>query len=140
VSNRVLGNRMLQALGQLSSTRWVQCAGKIRAAHAGVVDGGAGIECHDARQRSDHQTPGKLIDVAWFNAGLRIFDISDARMPREVGYFMPPERPDLQAQSGVHASPIDWSEELAVDSRGNIFMNDDKWGLFMLRYTGEQPK
>jgi hypothetical protein len=86
------------------------------------------------------QKPGKLIDVAWFNAGLRIFDISNARMPREVGYFMPPERPDLAAQSGAHASKINWSEEIAVDARGNIFMNDDKWGLFVLRYTGVEPK
>jgi hypothetical protein len=86
------------------------------------------------------QKPGKLIDVAWFNAGLRIFDISDPRLPKEVGYFMPPERPGLPEQSGAHASPINWSEELAVDARGNIYMNDDKWGLFILRYTGKEPK
>jgi hypothetical protein len=86
------------------------------------------------------QKPGKLIDVAWFNAGLRIFDISNPRLPKEVGYFMPPERPGLAEQSGAHASPIDWSEEIAVDARGNIFMNDDKWGLFVLRYTGKEPK
>ena len=41
---------------------------------------------------------------------------------------MPPERPDLPEQSGFHASKVDWSEEVAVDARGNIFMNDDKWG------------
>jgi hypothetical protein len=86
------------------------------------------------------QQPGNLMDVAWFNAGLRIFDISDARLPKEVGYFMPPERPGLPSQTGAHASDIDWSEELAVDSRGYIYMNDDKWGLFVLRYTGKDPK
>jgi hypothetical protein len=86
------------------------------------------------------EQPGKLIDVAWFNAGLRIFDISDPRLPKEVGYFMPPERSNMPSQSGAHASDINWSEELAVDARGNIFMNDDKWGLFVLRYTGEAPK
>jgi hypothetical protein len=86
------------------------------------------------------QQPGKLLDVAWFNAGLRIFDVSDPRLPKEVGYFMPPERPDLPSQSGAHASPINWSEEVAVDARGNIYLHDDKWGLFVLRYTGEEPK
>jgi hypothetical protein len=86
------------------------------------------------------QKPGKLIEVAWFNAGLRIFDISNPRLPREAGYFMPPERPGLAAQSGAHASEVNWSEEIAVDARGNIFMNDDKWGLFVLRYTGAEPK
>lgn len=86
------------------------------------------------------QKPGKLMTVAWFNAGVRVFDISDPRLPREVGYFIPPERPDAPQQSGAHASPVDWSEEIAVDARGNIFMNDDKCGLFVLRYTGPEPK
>jgi hypothetical protein len=30
-----------------------------------------------------------------------------------------------------------WSEEVAVDTRGNIYLNDDKWGTFVLRYTGK---
>jgi hypothetical protein len=81
------------------------------------------------------QQPGNLIYVAWFNAGLRIYDISDARQPVEVGFFLPPERPGLKGQSGAHASPVNWSEELAVDARGNIYMNDDKWGTFVLHYT-----
>ena len=46
----------------------------------------------------------------------------------------------MPAQSGAHASEIDWSEEIAVDARGNIYMNDDKWGFFVLRYTGEAPQ
>ncbi len=46
----------------------------------------------------------------------------------------------LPSQTGAHASDVDWSEELAVDSRGYIYMNDDKWGLFVLRYTGKEPK
>jgi hypothetical protein len=86
------------------------------------------------------QHQGNLMTVAWFNAGVRIFDISNPRLPKEVGYFMPPERPDAPEQSGAHASKVDWSEEIAVDARGYIYMNDDKWGLFILRYTGEEPK
>jgi hypothetical protein len=86
------------------------------------------------------QHQGSLMTVAWFNAGVRIFDISNPRLPKEVGYFMPPERPDAPEQSGAHASKVDWSEEIAVDARGYIYMNDDKWGLFILRYTGEEPK
>ncbi|HVA14606.1 MAG TPA: hypothetical protein VNF99_15270 [Stellaceae bacterium] len=86
------------------------------------------------------QHPGNIMEVAWFNAGLRVFDISDPRLPTEIGYFIPPERPNLPGgQSGPHASPINWSEEIAVDARGNIFMNDDKWGLWIMRYTGKQP-
>jgi hypothetical protein len=85
------------------------------------------------------QKPGNLMYVAWFNAGLRVFDISDARLPTETGYFIPPERPGLPNKGGAHGSPVNWSEEVAVDARGNIYMNDDKWGLWVLRYTGRQP-
>jgi hypothetical protein len=81
-----------------------------------------------------------LIYVAWFNAGLRVFDISDARLVKEVGYYIPPERPGLPEQSGAHASPINWSEEVAVDARGNVYLNEDKWGTFVLRFTGKEPK
>jgi hypothetical protein len=82
------------------------------------------------------QQPGNLMYIAWFNAGLRVFDISDPRQPTEVGFFLPPERPNLPLQAGNHASPVDWSEEIAVDARGNIYMNDDKWGTFVLRFDG----
>ena len=29
---------------------------------------------------------------------------------------------------------------VAVDARGNIYLNDDKWGTFVLRYTGKVPE
>jgi hypothetical protein len=87
------------------------------------------------------EQPGNLMYIAWFNAGLRVFDIGDPRLPTETGYFMPPERPGLPEQAGNHASPINWSEEVAVDTRGYIYLNDDKWGTFILKYTGKgQPK
>jgi hypothetical protein len=86
------------------------------------------------------QKVGNLMYVAWFNAGLRVFDISDPRLVREVGYYIPPERQGLPEQSGAHASPINWSEEVAVDARGNVYLNDDKWGTFVLRFTGKEPK
>ena len=43
--------------------------------------------------------------ITWFNAGLRVFDISRPSLPTEVGYFMPPERAGLPEQSGPHNSP-----------------------------------
>jgi len=89
----------------------------------------------------DVERPGNLIYAAYFNAGLRIFDISNPRTPTEVAFFMPPEREGLPEHGGAHGSPVNWTEEVLVDTRGNIYICDDKWGVFVLRYTGKgQPK
>jgi hypothetical protein len=109
------------------------------ASYKNFCDKGGRFGPHNTSQEIHNpaiQQPGNLIYIAWFNAGLRVFDISDARLPREVGYFMPPERPDVPGTKSP-TSDVNTSQELAVDSRGNIFMNDDKWGMFVLRYTGK---
>ena len=87
------------------------------------------------------EKPGNLIYAAYFNAGLRVFNIENPRTPTEVAYFMPPEREGLPDHGGAHGSPVNWTEEVLVDTRGNIYICDDKWGIFVLRYTGKgQPK
>ncbi|HXQ53927.1 MAG TPA: hypothetical protein VN802_22735 [Stellaceae bacterium] len=87
----------------------------------------------------DIQKYGNLMYIAYFNAGLRVFDISDPQLVTETGWFMPPERPDAPPTAGNHASPIEWTEDVAVDARGNIYISEDKWGIFVLRYKGPVP-
>jgi hypothetical protein len=84
----------------------------------------------------DVAKPGNIMYVTYFNAGLRAFDISDPHLPTEVGWFIPPERPGAPVHTGPHASPINWTEDVLVDTRGNIYITDDKWGVWILRYTG----
>jgi LVIVD repeat len=48
----------------------------------------------------DVQKPGNMIYIAYFNAGLRAFDISDPHLPTEMSWFIPPERPDAPKFSG----------------------------------------
>ncbi len=38
----------------------------------------------------DVEKQANLVYLTYFNAGLRIFDIEDPRMPKEVGWFIPP--------------------------------------------------
>jgi hypothetical protein len=107
-------------------------------------DKGGRFGPHNTNQQihlPDVEKPGNLIYIAYFNAGLRVFDISNPRLPTETGWFLPPERPDLPDHEGsMHSSPVNWTEEVLVDTRGNIFIADNKWGVFVLRYKGEgQP-
>ncbi|HET9149821.1 MAG TPA: hypothetical protein VFO61_05000 [Alphaproteobacteria bacterium] len=79
-----------------------------------------------------HRTTNVLY-IAWFNAGLRSWDISDPYQPTNIGYFIPPENPHAKKHGGPHESPTNWTEDVTQDTRGYIYADDDKWGLWILR-------
>jgi hypothetical protein len=83
----------------------------------------------------DVAQPGDLIHLAYFNAGVRVYDISDPRLPAEVGWFLPgdPAEPK-RSQSGM--LPISITQEVLIDTRGNIFAVDSS-GVYVLRNSGE---
>ena len=75
-----------------------------------------------------------LCFLTYFNAGLRIFDISDARLPREVGYFIPPD--PLERRGLLPATKlVGQTEDVLVDTRGNIFVSDKNHGIYVLRFN-----
>lgn len=78
-----------------------------------------------------------LVYMTWFNGGLRVFDISTPRNPQEVGWFLPPdprERRGPLPRTGLVAQ----SEDVIVDTRGNIFVSHKNQGIWALRYDGER--
>ena len=80
------------------------------------------------------QKQGNLSYLTWFNAGLRIYDVSNSRLPREVGYFMagPPEKEYLKAYG-----PYVRMEDVVADTRGYLYVTGGaQQGLYVLRYTG----
>ncbi|MDB5594062.1 MAG: hypothetical protein JWM36_1023 [Hyphomicrobiales bacterium] len=79
-----------------------------------------------------HDT-GDVMYVTWFNAGLRAFNISDPYQPTEVAWFMPAENPHSSSHEGPHAAPTNWMEDVTEDTRGYIYADDDKWGIWILR-------
>jgi|SRR5579862_7123319 len=83
---------------------------------------------------ADVEKQANLIYLTYFNAGLRIFDIEDPRLPKEVGWFIPPT--PTKRFGPIPASLVTQTEDVLVDTRGNIYITDKQWGLFILRYTG----
>ena len=84
----------------------------------------------------DVEKQADLIYLTYFNAGLRIFDIKDPRMPKEVGWFVPPT-PTKRYGPLPYDKLVSQTEDVLVDTRGNIYITDKNWGIFILRYTGK---
>jgi hypothetical protein len=76
-----------------------------------------------------------LVYLTWFNGGLRIFDISTPRNPQEVAWFLPPDPTERRGPLPRTALAAQ-SEDVLVDTRGNIFVSHKNQGIWVLRYTG----
>ena len=74
-----------------------------------------------------------VLFLTYFNAGLRIYDISDAQLPREVGYFLPPD--PVVRRGLLPRTLVAQSEDVLVDSRGFIYVTDKNHGLYILRQS-----
>jgi hypothetical protein len=71
-------------------------------------------------------------DVAyfsWYDAGFRVWDITDPSNPSELGHYIDPNGNSL------------WGVALAEDQNGNriVLASDQDFGLFVFRFTGNIP-
>ena len=87
---------------------------------------------HQPQHQSALMQDDNLIYMTYFNAGLRIFDISDERLPIEVGYFVPPV-PETR-RGGLPKTMAPQSEDVVVDARGFIYVSDKNHGVYILRH------
>lgn len=84
---------------------------------------------------TDVAQPGDLIHLAYFNAGVRVYDINDPFLPKEVGWFLPGD-PATPKRSQTGLLPISITQEVLIDTRGNIYISESS-GLYILRNSGE---
>jgi len=116
-------------------------------------DCGVGSPCyfgphnlHEPHDHPDLEDRNDRIYCCYFHAGLRIYDISDPFVPKEVAYYIPPNPtkwlhgvPSDPTEFNLHALPpgpmLATTEDVIVDNRGNIFMDTYHDGLYILRCT-----
>lgn len=79
---------------------------------------------------SDH-----VVYLTWFNAGLRIYDIADPYVPREIGWFLPDD-PDERRGPLPRTALVTQSEDVLVDARGYAYVTDKNHGVHIVRFTG----
>jgi hypothetical protein len=92
---------------------------------------------HHANHQSCLEDRDDVAYLTYFNAGLRIYDIRDARMPNEVAYFIPP---DPKVRIGTKPSQlVAQSEDVLVDRRGCIYISDKNLGIYILRLKDAWP-
>lgn len=78
---------------------------------------------------------GNLLYIAYFNAGLRIVDISDPFNPKEVGYYIP----DATEKTKPGLKKVIQTNDVDLDYRGLIYITDRAGaGLHILEYTGSR--
>jgi hypothetical protein len=75
---------------------------------------------------------GTLLYVAYFNAGLRVVDISDPYHPREVGFYIP----DPIGRGKSQGPKVIQTNDADLDDRGFIYITDRNGnGLHILQFT-----
>ena len=70
---------------------------------------------------------GTLVHAVWFGGGLRIIDVADPLVPREVGYFIP---------EPVGGKSAPQSNDVMLDNRGLIYVVDRLVGFDVLEFKG----
>jgi hypothetical protein len=95
----------------------------------------------------DNKLDATTLTCAYFNSGVRVFDIRDPKQPREIAYFNPAGvttpsfgsqhfNPDASLKSGTQAGDPDWcSAQLRLDARlGTLETTCQDNGFLSLRF------
>jgi hypothetical protein len=76
-----------------------------------------------------------IIFATWHNAGVRVFDTSDAFQPKEIGFCVP-QAPDRVVDIRPGAVPVTQSCDICVDRNGVMYVTDTNAGLSILQFNG----
>lgn len=87
---------------------------------------------HHYQYQDEHLKTEDILPMTYFNAGLRLFDVSDVLRPEEVGHFLPADPAAAVNDQRPSTGLVSQFEDVLVDSRGVIYCTDPNHGLFIL--------
>ena len=92
---------------------------------------------HEPHNHPDLEDRDDRIYATYFSAGVRVYDISDPYLPREIAYYLPPDpkKWTWQRPGGFGGELRATSEDILVDKRVYIYVTDMQQGLHILRCT-----
>lgn len=82
---------------------------------------GGRFGAHQYREKLD----STLVYLTWFAGGLRIVDVADPTLPKEVGFYIP---------EPINGNPSPQSNDVDVDANGLIYLLDRNDGLDILAF------
>jgi len=105
---------------------------------------GSRFGTHELNREINKDFYGRLVIVAWFNAGLQIWDIRDPYSPRRVAYFIQAPNSNTQSTCGTYKGNTNYCRNATfsdlgeVDDRGYIYNLDRAGsGVTVLKLTGD---
>ncbi|MGA2108048.1 MAG: hypothetical protein ABSH25_10450 [Syntrophorhabdales bacterium] len=89
---------------------------------------------HEPHNHPDFEDRDDRVYLTYFNAGVRVYNISDPYLPKEIAYYVPPN-PKKRLGMLPLGQLVVSSEDIVVDRRGYIYITDKNLGLHILRCT-----
>jgi hypothetical protein len=85
---------------------------------------------HSTNENFTNPYDGKMVAIAYFNGGVRLYDIREPQAPREVAFYVP-EADALTDTDGYMTNNVE------IDNRGYIYVVDRNGaGMDILQLTG----
>jgi hypothetical protein len=90
-------------------------------------------------QRPPNRHENRIAWLAYFNAGVRVIDVSDPYAMKELGYFSPKPNKNSHPMGAGQKTAIQ-TNDVTIDHRGLAYTTDRVGtGMFVLEYTGPKP-
>ena len=153
LQHRAAPHLALLWISRMKPTPWPLSTFRVQETQGDYCGRGGRFGAHSSAESFYPPYYGKIAVFAWFNAGVRIWDIRDPFAVREVGYFVPPANQNTVPTCG-NAETREGGEfgtetatskckkagvtnNVEIDDRGLIYAADRAGGgLHILRLTG----